>query len=485
MPLSMPPSMPLAITAARDDILADLDATALAALIANGEVSATEAVQASIARLNAVNGELNAVACERFESAMADAERLDTRRKGSKTSSESLSVFSGVPSFIKDNTDLQGLPTRHGSRGTPDIAMAKDGAFARQFLSTGLIPIAKTSLPEFGLTATTEFSQAEPTHNPWHTGFSSGGSSGGSAALVAAGVVPIAHANDGGGSIRIPAACCGVVGLKPSRDRLRNAEMTEKLPLNIVAEGVVTRTVRDTAAFFAGAEKNYRNPKLPAIGLVTGPSKKRLRIAACIERQGGHACDAEVVAAVQKVAKTCEELGHQVEWISSPVSEQMGEDFFLYWAALAASLNYLGKHSVHRQFDRSKLEPLTQNLSKHFVRNAWRFPGAYRRLKGYHAVYEEQLADVDLVLTPTLAMPPVEIGHLALDLDIDTTWERLQQYAAFTPVQNVTGAPAISLPLAQSKGGLPLGMQFGAKMGQEKQLLEIAYELELAMPWSY
>lgn len=466
--------MPLQVSAPDNDCLGQHDATAIAALIASGEITAEEAVRAAIKRLEAVNPELNALVCERFEPALDDAKRRD----GS-------AIFSGVPSFIKDNTDLMGLPTRHGSRGTSSQPKKKNGEFAQQFLATGLIPLGKTSLPEFGLTATTEFSQAPPTRNPWNTAHSSGGSSGGSAALVAAGVVPIAHANDGGGSIRIPAACCGVVGLKPSRDRLRNAAMVEQLPLNIVADGVVSRTVRDTAAFYAAAEQHYANPKLPAIGMVTGPNTRRLKIAVCTERQGGGACDPEVAAAIERVAKTCEQLGHQVEWIESPVSEQMGEDFFLYWAMLAASLNYLGKVTLERQFDRQLLEPLTKNLSAHFMRNCWRFPSALRRLKGYHAVYAERFEHVDLILTPTLATPPPAIGHLALDLDIDTTWERLQAYASFTPVQNVTGAPAISLPLGQSSKGLPIGLQFAAGMGQERLLLEMAYELETAMPWSY
>lgn len=474
--------MPLAIAAPTDDILGNLDATAIAALIANGEITSSEALQASISRLKAVEPELNATVCERFEEALMDAAVRDTRRE---IPYEGPEVFSGVPSFIKDNTDLVGLPTRHGSRATPSSPMTKDAPFAQQFMSTGLIPIAKTSLPEFGLTATTEFSQSDATKNPWNTAHSSGGSSGGSAALVAAGVVPIAHANDGGGSIRIPAACCGLVGLKPTRARLRNPEMAEKLPLNIVVEGVVSRTVRDTANFFAGAETHYRNPKLPFIGSVTEANAKRLRIAVCAERQGGLACDAEVTSEVERVAAKCEELGHQVEFTSSAVSQQMGEDFFLYWAMLAASLNYFGKRTLHPEFDRKQLEPLTQNLSKNFLKNIWRFPSAFKRLKNYNAVYEERFADIDVLLTPTLAKPPVELGHLALNLDIETTWARLQEYASFTPVQNVTGAPAITLPLAQSRQGLPIGVQFAAKRGEDRMLLELAYELEEAMPWSY
>ncbi|MDD9892805.1 MAG: amidase family protein, partial [Gammaproteobacteria bacterium] len=296
--------MPLAVAAPTDDVLGNLDATDIKQLIAKGELTAVETISAAIERVKAVEPELNSIVSERYDAALMDAAVRDTRRK---IPYEGPEVFSGVPSFIKDNTDLVGMPTRHGSRATPNMAMPKDAPFAKQFMSTGLIPIAKTTLPEFGLTATTEFSQSAGSRNPWNTNHSTGGSSGGSAALVAAGVVPIAHANDGGGSIRIPAACCGVVGLKPTRERLRNPEMAEKLPLNIVVEGVVTRTVRDTAAFYAGAEMHSRNRKLPEIGHVTGPNKKRLRIAACVERQGGLPCDPEVAAAVETVAAKCEE----------------------------------------------------------------------------------------------------------------------------------------------------------------------------------
>lgn len=464
------------VVAPTNDVLGDLDAVAIAEHIANGKFTASEAVQAALARLQAVNPQLNAIASERYEQAKMDAARLDK--------SSARSPLAGVPSFIKDNTDLAGLPTRYGSRGMPKTPLTKTGEFAEQFLSTGLIPLAKTTLPEFGLTATTEFSQSKPTRNPWHTDHSTGGSSGGSAALVAAGVVPIAHANDGGGSIRIPAACCGLVGLKPTRGRFRKTAMAARLPLNILADGVVTRTVRDTATFFAAAEQHYQNVDLPPIGQVTAPGKQRLRIALFTDFQDGQQSAPEVVAAVEKVAQTCQELGHTVVPIASPVEPQMADDFFLYWAMLAASANYLGRFELPG-FDRKQLEPLTYGLSQHFLKNAWRFPGALKRLKNYEQVHREKYADFDLALTPTLATPPPKIGHLSQSLDFATLTDRLHQYAVFTPVQNVTGAPAISLPLGQTAGGLPIGVQFGAKPGQEKLLLEVAYEMEMALPWGY
>ncbi|MFT7126510.1 MAG: amidase [Pseudoalteromonas tetraodonis] len=472
--------MTLAVSAFTNDVLEEHDATTLAGLLRSKQLTAEELTHASLERLQAVNPMLNAIAAERYELALSDARQLDALDQSDLTP---LPVFAGVPSFIKDNTDLAGLPTRHGSRATSLRRQEKDGEFAEQFLSTGLIPLGKTTLPEFGFTATTEFTQQEPTRNPWNLNNSCGGSSGGSAALVAAGVVPIAHANDGGGSIRIPAACCGLVGLKPSRDRLVNAAMVEKLPINIVADGVVTRTVRDTAAFFSAAEKHYFNKLLPPIGDVSGPSSKRLRIAVFSDYNNGQQSHPEVAAAVERTAQTCEALGHQVEFVQSPVNEQMGEDFFLYWAMLGASMNHLGKFTLDRQFDSRQLEPLTKNLSRHFVKNAWRFPCALKRLNNYHLKHAASFSGFDVVLTPTLAQPPAELGYLALDLDLDTTWHRLQNYTVFTPVQNITGAPAITLPLAQTTSGLPIGIQFAADIGQERTLLELAFEMEEAMPF--
>ncbi len=465
------------VCATAEDAIGSLDGLGIADRVGAGEVSAAEAVSAAIERLQAVEPLLNAVVIDRFEAALAEAGKLPV---GQRTA-----VFSGVPSLIKDNTNLAGLPTRHGSDSTPGTPAAADDEFTRLFRATGLIPIAKTALPEFGLTATTESSYRLPTRNPWNTAYSSGGSSGGSAALVAAGVVPVAHANDGGGSIRIPAACCGVVGLKPSRGRLPSARYADKLPVNLLAEGVVSRSVADTAAFYREMEKHYARCPLQPIGRVEGPDKKRLRIALCTEHPLGDACHPEVVAAVEQVAKACETLGHAIEILPSPVSAQMAEDFFLYWARLAAAANYLGRFAFGRDFDRHRLEPLTCQLSRHYITRIWRSPGAIRRLRKFGSDYQRLFTRYDLILTPVLATPPVELGYLALDLDFATALERLRHYAAFTPPQNVSGTPAVSLPLGRSSAGLPIGVQFAAGMGEERRLLEIAFALEQALPWSY
>ncbi len=466
--------MYMQVSAPNDDLLGTMDAVAIAAAIAKRELTATEAVSAAIARLQAVNSQLNAIACERFAAAMLDA-----------ASPVPASLLGGVPALLKDNVDIAGLPTRHGSRATSAAAQPADSEITAQFRATGLIPIAKTTLPEFGLTATTEYTRSAPTRNPWNTDYSCGGSSGGSAALVAAGVVPIAHANDGGGSIRIPAACCGVVGLKPSRNRLRHARFIDQLPINIVADGIVSRSVRDTAAFYAEAEKTFLNPALPAIGHVVGALEKPLRIGFSSVHPAAGSCHAEVAAAIEKVAQCCAKQGHQLEPLESSPDRQVMDDFLLYWARLAAMLKYLGRVALGRGYDRRQLEPLTHHLSRHYLKNCWRSPAAIQRLRGYSHHYQSLFQHYDLLLTPVLASPPCKLGYLALDLDLDTAIERLRQYTPFTPSQNISGTPAISLPLGASADGLPIGIQFAAAMGQERRLLEIAYEMEQVMPWHY
>jgi len=204
------------------DALGHHDAVALAGQLQRGEISATALVQAAFKRLELVNPALHATVCLQEEAALAQASFYDNLGN--------FRAFQGIPAFLKDNLDLNGLPTLHGSAAMPATNKNHTSAVAQQIIDTGVVLLGKTKLPEFGLTATTEYSKAEPAHNPWNTGHSTGGSSGGSAALVAAGVVPIAHANDGGGSIRIPAACCGLVGLKPSRGRLAMNEMAKTCP---------------------------------------------------------------------------------------------------------------------------------------------------------------------------------------------------------------------------------------------------------------
>jgi amidase len=286
------------VSAFCNDALGNLDGVGIAQKIASGEVRAAEAVEAAITRAKAVNPRLNAIVTDTFDMA---------RREVQKTLS---GPFAGVPSFIKDTDDVEGVPTLWGSRALPDKPIKTSKRFVKQFFALGFICLGKSTLPEFGLTATTEPLSSGITGNPWNSDYSTGGSSGGSAALVASGVVPIAHGNDGGGSIRIPAACCGLVGLKPSRGRLERVEGDSLLPVNILHQGVLTRTVRDTAAFYASAEKYRRAPKMPEIGTVQGPGKKRLRIAFFTDTLYGSSCHPESADLVHRIGFYSGEIGH-------------------------------------------------------------------------------------------------------------------------------------------------------------------------------
>ena len=447
------------------------DAVEIARRISSGEISAREAVDAAIARAQGVDPVLNAIATPLFDSARARAER---GLKG---------VFAGVPSFIKDTDAVAGAPMLYGSRALPATPARRSSAFVKQFLSLGLISLGKTTLPEFGLTGTTESLAHGPTHNPWRSGFSPGGSSGGSAALVAAGVVPLAHANDGGGSIRIPAACCGLVGLKPSRGRVAEVSGARLLPVRIVHQGILSRTVRDTAAFFHGVEQGFRRRELTEIGLVHGPGR-RLRIGYFTEYDGqGDPTHADCAKAATDAVSLCESLGHSVEPVRCPFDEAFLRDFFLLWAAMAFATTRLGKWIIHRDMDRTRVEPFTEGLAQYCAENARRVPGSIWRLRRFARHYARGFGQCDVLLCPTLATPPPEHGYLGPEVPLETLAERMKSFIPFTPAYNVSGAPALSLPLGKSGDGLPVGVQFGALLGQERTLLELALELEAAAPW--
>jgi amidase len=456
-----------------DDTLGAHDAVALAALIDKGEISAREACAAAIARAQHV-GTLDAVACEDYERALRRADAV------------AAGPFRGVPSFIKDNVDVAGLPTRHGSLAVPARPAKADGPFAQQYLAQGFVVLGKSRLPEFGFNATTEFAYgAPPTRNPWHTDYSCGASSGGAAALVAAGVVPVAHANDGGGSIRIPAACCGLVGLKATRGRIVDDKAARSLPVNIIGEGVVSRSVRDTAHFLAAMERGGRDRRLSPVGLVEGPGPKGLRIAVVYDSIIGTATDAATRETVRRTAAVLERLGHHIEEIPAPVPASFPDDFTLYWGFLACMVERFGRHTMAPGFDGSRIDPLTRGLSALFRSRLRRFPGALMRLRGAQREYQRTAARLghDAVLSPVLAHTTPKLGDLSPAQDFDTLLAKLRNYVSFTPLNNVAGSPAITVPGGVSELGLPIGVQLQAAHGDERTLLEIAYALESAQPW--
>ena len=458
------------VSAFSDDVLGTADAVEVARRIRDGEIQVSEAVEAAIARAERVNPALNALATPLFDSAREDARRV------------SGGAFAGVPSLVKDTDAVAGSPLLFGTRALPRTPAAKSSAFVEQFLSLGFVNLGKTTLSEFGLTGTTEALVYGRTHNPWKPGFSPGGSSGGSAALVAAGVVPLAHANDGGGSTRIPASCCGLVGLKPSRGRLVDLEGAWLMPVRLQHQGMLSRSVRDTATFYAEAERVYRNRRLPEIGLVTRPGR-RLRIGFFAESHEHESADGECVAAVEKAALLCEGLGHDVERVKPPFDERFREDFLLLWSMMAFVIARFGKQLVHPELDPKRLDDFTHGLVRHFRSHMAKAPAAIRRLHAFARRQARQFDTYDVLMSPTLAKPPPEHGYIGPEVAFETSLDRMRSLVPFTPVQNVTGAPAISLPLSQSRSGLPIGIQLSAAMGAERTLLELAIELEEAQPW--
>lgn len=451
------------------DPLALIDAVETAKRIRVGEITAAEATRAAVARARRRNPEINAVVNDRYDAAQAEA---DDKPQG---------LFGGVPTFRKDLNDRAGVSTEFGSRafkGNP----GKDNPnpFFKRFEAMGFVELGKSSTPEFGLTATTEPLSHGPTRNPWNLGHSSGGSSGGAAALVAAGVVPVAHASDGGGSIRIPASCCGLFGLKVSASRFPAAYDETGIPIVLSVHGLIARSVRDVAGFAAGMEQKN---DLPAIGLVEGAGQRRVKIGLFTKSAQGTPVDKAVIEATRRAGRLCQSLGHAVEEIEPPFDASPAEDFLLYWASGAAKSVVEWETATNQVGGYAAFEPLTLGLVAHYETNRARMQGAVRRLSQFPSVYESTFGSYDIFLSPVVAAPPPPIGYLNPALAYEVAIERLLTYAAFTGVANLAGAPAISVPL-NWVDGLPVGAHFLARRGRERTLLELAFELEAAEPWT-
>jgi amidase len=459
--------------AAPSDALADLDATGVAARVRSGDITAAEALEAAIARAERVNPQLNFMATAMYDAARA---RAQTQLSG---------PFAGVPTLIKDLLPVAGWPTKYGSRAFANFVPTEQAPYADALFASGLVPFGKSTTPEFGLTATTEPILGGATKNPWDLTRSSGGSSGGAAVAVAARVVPIAHASDGGGSIRIPASCNGLFGLKVSRGRtVVSGRPDPGLPISV--NGCVSRSVRDTSAWLAATEASGAQAAFAPVGLVSGPGAQRLRISVQIPNALGNEPDAEVRAAIESVAELCRSLGHQVRDFGEPLDgPQFSADFILLWANGAAEVVGLVQSQAPAGAPLDQLlEPLTLELAAHAQRQGpAALEAAIQRLRAVEAQYASWFAETDILLTPVLAKPPVPLGAIDGAKGM-AAFATLADYVGYTPLQNVAGAPAMSVPLAWSSGGLPVGAHFSTAKGQERRLLELAYELEQARPWA-
>lgn len=450
------------------------DATTVASMIRNKEISAAEAVEAAIRRSEALQPKLNFMVNSDYDRAM------DAAKKGGQTG-----PFAGVPFLVKDLADYAGTPTRNGSGGYLGApAATKSDAWVEAALAAGFIPIGKSSSPEFGYLPTTEPLALGPTRNPWDTGRSTGGSSGGAAAATAAGVVPIAHASDGGGSIRIPASCCGLFGFKPSRARLIGN--TDRMVTNLSVNHVDSLSVRDSAAMFAATERTGEGVAYKPIGFVTKPLRKKLRIGVLSVSGNGREPDAEVRAGLDGAVKLLQSLGHRVSETKWPIdSARFGQDFLTLWSAGAAmDMQAMGK-MLGRAPGPNDAEPFSMAMAEMIAKAPeGAVPQAIERLMQASVAYDGWFKDFDVIVSPVLTKPPVPLGYVSGDVPFAELSARLTDYVGYTPLHNVAGAPAMSVPLHWTADGLPVGVHFAARAGADALLFQLAYQLEAAQPWA-
>lgn len=460
------------------------DGLGLAKLVHRKEVKPAELVEAAIERIERHNPALNAVVWTMFERARETAKKKLPD-----------GPFKGVPFLLKDIMGhMEGVPNREGTRLTPDLPSPVTDELVHRYLAAGLIPLGKTNVPEFGLVPTTESKLYGPARNPWNVAHSTGGSSGGSGAAVASGMVPMAHANDGGGSIRIPASACGLVGLKPTRARNPLGPLMGDMMSGLCIDHIVCRTVRDCAAMLdvtagPGLGDPYFAPEGPKSWLAAmGKAPGKLRIAVATTRFDGSAFHPEVTAATHAAAKLCKDLGHKVEEAMPPVQqEQMSGAFMALWTGgLAMQIDLIAGMTGKKPGPKT-LEGLTLGLYEagqkvtagQYLTAVLHLQTLARHVAAWHERY-------DVWLTPTLASPPIPIGTIDFsERDPMKSIGPIIDYVPFTGLQNVTGQPAINLPLHMTADGLPVGIQFVGRQGAEALLLQLARTIEKAVPWKH
>ena len=457
-------------------------ASELAAMVRSGEVSSRELVQASLDSIEALNDELNAFVHVDAEGALAAADAVghgDER------------PFAGVPIAIKDGAPVKGLPMAAGSDLFGDFVPEHDAFVVRRIREAGFVIVGKTNLPEFGILPVTEPRRFGPARNPWDTGRTPGGSSGGAASAVASGMVPIAHGSDGGGSIRIPAACCGLVGLKNNRMRIsRGPEVGDDF---LVQDGVLTRTASETAqlldllAGYESGDSNWAPPPRERFAAAVGRDPGRLRVGVATKPPIDAPLDPLAERAVGDAAELLAELGHEVGEVDPPwAGDELLPVFTKVFCTGIAMAAYFGGMVSGRQPTEELVEPLSWEV--------WRgvneyggldYPLAKRRLEAHTREVVAIWSDHDVVLTPALAERPVPIGEI--DACSEDPWEDFRRSGRFTPftaIFNVTGQPAISVPLFHGDDGLPLAVQLAGPPAREDLLLSLAGQLEAARPWA-
>jgi amidase len=458
-------------------------ATELARMVHAGEISASELVQISLERIEELNPSLNAFVDVDEERALATAAKIGPGDER---------PFAGVPVAIKNNRPVAGLRLTYGCSLMSDYVADYDHNVTRRLKDAGFVIVGTTTLPEYGILPTSEARLFGPTRNPWDLERTPGGSSGGAAAAVAAGIVPVAHGNDGGGSVRIPAACCGLVGLKPARGRISAAPELGDSSLSI--DGMLTRTVADTAAILdvlAGYEPGdatWAPPPPEPFAAAAERSPGRLRIAVATDPPVPDAVvDPMCARAVSDAAELLRSLGHEVDevqppWRADGLSELFGAVFSIH---IALSIAYSGMVAGHEP-TADDMEPMSWAIYSMVSKlSAVDGMGATVRLQAFARQLIAFLAPYDALLTPALAERPLPLGTLDTSApEPMSTFTRSGLFTPFTPVFNASGQPGISLPLYEGDDGLPLGVQIIGRPAGEAALLALAAQLEEAAPWA-
>jgi amidase len=457
------------------DDLAFASALEQAELVRAREVSPVELVTGYLERIEQVDPDLNAFVTVCQEEALQEARRAEE-------ATGELPPFHGVPLPIKDLTETEGVRTTFSSRAYADYVPGRDMAVVRRLREAGFIVLGKTNTPEFGLAPVTESELNGPCRNPWDLELTPGGSSGGGAAAVAAGLAPAAHGSDGGGSIRIPASCCGLFGIKPARGRISNAPHIDG-SMALGTSGPLTRTVSDAAALLdvlAGYEPGdaqWAPPRARPFAAEVAEEPPPLRIALAISPPAEVPVDDACLRAAYDAGRLLEELGHTVEEIAPAWQvDEFNPMFMLVWQV---------SPTLYPQATPELVEPLTrafmaraaETSSVEYARTVARLQMLARRVVSF-------CLDYDVVLTPTLALPPVPIGWIYEGEDPWRHLDRMLRFTPFTPIVNVTGQPAVSVPFSRTDTGLPVGVQLIGRPADEATLLRVSAQVERARPWA-
>ena len=461
------------------------DAVGLAALVRSGEVTAREVLEAAVAEIERLEPTLNAVVMRNYDKARNDADAVGRD-----------APLAGVPFPAKDvNVDVAGFPTTWACRffaGAP--VETRDSLLVSRWRAAGMVVPARTNTPEFATEFVCEPELYGPTANPWDRTRTPGGSSGGAAAAVASGMVPMAHATDSGGSIRVPAGCCGVFGFKPSSGLVATGSSYGPLVGGLNCDHAVTWTVRDSAALLdatagpeIGAPTPYARPPGSFLAALDRPVGV-LRIGVTTVSPSGRAPAGGIAAAVEATASLLADLGHSVRPWTWPISDDVCDAATVFWVAELAAAVADRARSIGRAPREGELGPLVAwSVTEAERADSIRVMGARRTIRDWQVRMARAMTDVDVLLTPVTAEPPLATGLLAecMEQGLEVWNQRAWRFAPYTEAFNVTGQPAMSVPLHQGADGLPVGMHFAGRVGEDARLLRLARQIEEAAPWAW